>query len=105
MKQFIHDWIHLTQGEMFIKYWHLWLFMVLSALLISIVGVRWHDDIFNQHSKTLQERVDAQKSKDLRDKLKQWERHIEPLLIKRGDSVESILRYKKLYFSDDDVRK
>ncbi|MBK0041656.1 MULTISPECIES: hypothetical protein [Leuconostoc] len=49
MKQFIHDWIHLTQGEMFIKYWHLWLFMVLSALLISIVGVWWHDDIFNQH--------------------------------------------------------
>ncbi|MBK0041657.1 MULTISPECIES: hypothetical protein [Leuconostoc] len=53
----------------------------------------------------MQERVDAQKAKDLRDKLKQWERHIEPLLIKRGDSVESILRYKKLYFSDDDVRK
>ncbi|MCX7578199.1 hypothetical protein D0502_02130 [Leuconostoc falkenbergense] len=105
MKQFIHDWIHLTQGEMFIKYWHLWLFILLSALLISIVVVWWHDDVFNQHSKTLQERVDAQETKDLRDKLKQWERHIEPLLIKRGDSVEYIVESKKLYFSDDDVRK
>ena len=106
MKKFLYDWIHLTQGEMFIKYWHLWLFMVLIVLLISIVVVWWHDDIFNQHRpKTLQERVDDQKAKDLRDKLKQWERHIEPLLIKRGDSVESILRHKKLYFSDDDFRK
>jgi hypothetical protein len=49
MKQFIHDWIHLTQGEMFIKYWHLWLFMVLIVLLISIVVVCWHDDIFKQN--------------------------------------------------------
>ncbi|WP_349546407.1 hypothetical protein [Leuconostoc suionicum] len=48
MKQFIHDWIHLTQGEMFIKYWHLWLLMLLIVLLILVVIVWWHDDIFKQ---------------------------------------------------------
>ncbi|USI45480.1 hypothetical protein [Leuconostoc mesenteroides] len=49
MKQFIHDWIHLTQGEMFIKYWHLWLLMLLIVLLILVVIVWWHDDIFKQN--------------------------------------------------------
>lgn len=49
MKQFIHYWIHLTQGEMFIKYWHLWLFVVLIVLLILVVIVWWHDDIFRQN--------------------------------------------------------
>ena len=49
MKQFIHDWIHLTQGEMFIKYWHLWLLMLLIVLSVLVVIVWWHDDVFKQN--------------------------------------------------------
>lgn len=32
MRQFIHDMIHLTEGEKFIGYWWLW-------LLVSVVAV------------------------------------------------------------------
>mgnify|MGYP003362099174 CR=1 FL=1 len=52
---------------------------------------------------TLQERVDAQKAKDLRNALRTWEHGVEPFLIKQGFSVKMISDYKKLYFSDSRV--
>jgi len=39
MKQFINDMIHLTEGEKFIKYWYVWLGMIIIYVLISII--RW----------------------------------------------------------------
>lgn len=53
--------------------------------------------------KTLQERIDAQKAKDLRNALRTWEHGVEPFLIKQGFSVKMISDYKKLYFSDSRV--
>ncbi|MGQ2285961.1 hypothetical protein ACT5YT_01720 [Leuconostoc suionicum] len=53
--------------------------------------------------KTLQERVDAQKAKDLRNALRTWEHGVEPFLIKQGISVKMISDYKELYFSDSRV--
>jgi len=34
MKQFIHDMIHMTEGEKLIYYWPLWLMIVIAALTI-----------------------------------------------------------------------
>jgi hypothetical protein len=31
MKQFFSDWIHLTEGELFLKYWWLWVLIVIGA--------------------------------------------------------------------------
>lgn len=55
--------------------------------------------------KTLQECVDNQKAKDLHEKFITWRHRVEPFLIKRGDSVQSIIESEKLYFSDDDFRE
>jgi len=104
MKQFVHDWIHLTQGEMFIKYWWLDLLTILITILLCFVVSSWHDNYLIKHRpKTLQERVDAQKAKDLRDKFRMWERHVEPYLIEQGFTVKVIKDYKRLYFSDSSV--
>lgn len=37
MKQFLHDMIHMTEGEKLIHYWWLWL----AIVLIGIVMVTW----------------------------------------------------------------
>jgi cbb3-type cytochrome oxidase subunit 3 len=34
MKQFFHDMIHLTEGEKFIRYWWLWLSLLLMGVVI-----------------------------------------------------------------------
>lgn len=37
MKQFIYDMIHMTEGEKFISYWWLWLAIVLTTIVISVI--------------------------------------------------------------------
>jgi hypothetical protein len=39
MKAFIHDAIHLTQGELLLKYWWVWLLIV----FIAVAVVYWRD--------------------------------------------------------------
>lgn len=56
MKQFIYDWIHLTQGEMFIKYWWLDLLTILITILICFVVSCWRDNyLIKHHPKTLKQ--------------------------------------------------
>ena len=40
MKQLIYDMIHLTEGEKLIKYWWLWLIVLVVAFGITIYLIR-----------------------------------------------------------------
>jgi hypothetical protein len=37
MNQFWRDMIHLTEGEKFIKYWWLWLLIILIVFMIGLI--------------------------------------------------------------------
>lgn len=37
IKQFVHDMIHMTEGEKLIEYWWLWITLVLTALIFTLV--------------------------------------------------------------------
>lgn len=37
IKQFIHDMIHMTEGEKFINYWWLWLSILLVGGLVTYI--------------------------------------------------------------------
>lgn len=37
IKQFVHDMIHMTEGEKLIEYWWLWIMLVLTALIFTLV--------------------------------------------------------------------
>jgi hypothetical protein len=43
MKQFIHDMIHMTEGEKLIHYWPLWLVLVVMSVIYVIVQNRKGD--------------------------------------------------------------
>lgn len=37
MNQFIHDMIHMTEGEKLINYWWLWLLMFIGVIVVGII--------------------------------------------------------------------